>query len=172
MIVLYSILIIYILYKILCISLSIYLCFLYKSDRLHKENVYIVFYKPRRNIFKFIKNLFNGCLFSSGLIIGDKLYQMRKENNTLQERNYTIKYIYDKYLVINTGFKTCDLKKNWRKKLLQQKARQLKTLYLRKNCLRSLRFVLNQINNFKYNGEVLPIIYLYKLLKFNNNERK
>lgn len=159
----YTILYIYILYKIISIATSIYLCFAIKSDNLNKDNVCLVFYRPKHNLYKFVKNLFNGCLFSSGLIIGDKLYQMRKEAKTLQRRDYTKEYITNKYLIIDTNFKIKNLQNNWEQSILSQKARQLKTLFLRKNCLRSLKTVLNQIKNFEYKGELLPIFYLLKI---------
>jgi len=143
-------------------GISLYLCTTLKSDKLNKENVCLVFYMPKYNPVSFIKNLFNGCLLSSGLIIGDKLYQMRKECTSLQERDYTKKYIKEKYLVIDTKFKVADLKGNWRENLLSQKARQFKTLFIRKNCLRSLRFVLNQINKWDYKGEIFPFLYLIR----------
>lgn len=156
---------VYLFYKFSSIILSIYLCFVLKSDKLNKNNVCLVFYRPKRNFYKFIKNLCNGCLFSSGLVIGNKLYQMRKENKTLQERDYTEEYIKDKYLIIDTKFNINFLCGDYRDNLLKQKARQLKTLFIRKNCLRSLRFVLNQIKGFEYKGEILPILYLLKLKK-------
>lgn len=156
---------VYLFYKFSSIMLSIYLCFVLKSDKLNKNNVCLVFYKPKRNFYKFIKNLCNGCLFSSGLVIGNKLYQMRKENKTLQERDYTEEYISNKYLIIDTKFNISSLCGDYRDNLLKQKARQLKTLFIRKNCLRSLRFVLNQIKGFEYKGEILPILYLIKLKK-------
>ena len=153
--------------------LSIYLCCVLKSDKLNKNNVCLVFYRPKRNFYKFIKNLCNGCLFSSGLVIDDKLYQMRKENTTLQERDYTEEYISNKYLIIDTKFSVKSLYGDYKDYLLKQKARQLKTFFVRKNCLRSLRFVLQQIKGFEYKGEILPILYLLRLLKNKKiNERE
>ena len=159
----FVILYIYILYKMLSIVLSIYLCFVIKSDNLNTENVCLVFYRPTKDFLKFVKNLFNGCLFSSGLVIGDKLYQMRKEAKTLQKRDYTKEYITNKYLIIDTNFKAKNLQNNWEQSILSQKTRQLKTLFFKKNCLRSLKTVLNQIKNFEYKGELLPIFYLLKI---------
>ena len=87
--------IIYLIYKLISIILSIYLCFTIKSNKLNKDNVCLVFYRPKKDLLKFIKNLFNGCLFSSGLVIGDKLYQMRKENKTLRNPRLSISPITD-----------------------------------------------------------------------------
>ena len=88
---------------------------------------------------------------------------MRYENKTLQKRELKNKQYLDKYLLIKTDIKSSQLNNQIENILLQQKARQKKTLYLRFNCLRSLRFILNKSNTFNYNGEIFPSIYLLKL---------
>ncbi len=133
-----------------------------KSDKINKKNVCIVFYRPK-TFKQYLLSIFGLNVASSGLLIGNKLYQMRYENTTLQERDYTNKYIYSKYLVINTKFPISQLKGEWESELLKQKARQPKTFWLRFNCLRSLKAVLNQIPNYRYIGEILPSIYLFRL---------
>lgn len=135
-----------------------------KSDKINQNNVNIIFYKPK-TIKQFILSILGLNVSSAGLIISNKLYQMRYEAKTLQELDYTNEYIYTKYIVVDTGFKASELKGDWKHNLLTQKARQRKTLYLRFNCLRSLRFVLNQIKNYEYNGEILPCFYLKKIYK-------
>lgn len=133
-----------------------------KSDKINKQNVCLIFYYPR-HLKQFVLAMPGINVASAGLILGDDLFQLRKEFNTIQKLTYTEDYIYSKYLVINTGFPISELKGDWESELLKQKARQPKTLWLRLNCLRSLRFVLNQIENFKYKGEILPCIYLLRL---------
>ncbi len=91
------------------------------------------------------------------------IYQMRYENKTLQKRELKNKQYLDKYLLIKTDIKSSQLNNQIENILLQQKARQKKTFYLRFNCLRSLRFILNKSDKFKYKGEILPCFYLLRL---------
>lgn len=133
-----------------------------KTQEINPKNVCLVFYRPK-TFKQYLLSMFGLNVSSSGVIIGNKLYQMRYEAKTLQEREYTKNYINKKYLVIDTGFKIKNLKGKWREDLISQKARQPKTLWIRLNCLRSLGVVLNQIPNFHYKGEVLPSIYLLKV---------
>ena len=136
-----------------------------KSDELNSENVCLIFYKPKK-LKQFLLSVFGLSYSSAGLVIGGRIYQMRYEAGALQEipfKDGTEEYLREKYLIIDTGFKSCDLRGDWRSELLSQRARQARTLYLRFNCLRSLRFVLNQIPGFKYYGEVFPCLYLLRL---------
>lgn len=136
-----------------------------KSDELNSENVCLIFYKPKK-LKQFLLCVFGLSYSSAGLVIGGRIYQMRYEAGALQEipfKDGTEEYLREKYLIIDTGFKSCDLRGDWRSELLSQRARQARTLYLRFNCLRSLRFVLNQIPGFKYYGEVFPCLYLSRL---------
>lgn len=135
------------------------------TDKINKNYVNLIFYKPktlRQQLF----SLFGLSYYSCGIIIKDYLYQMRFENSLMQKREYTKEYIYSKYLVIKTDIKVNDLNKkypNWEEELLKQKARQAKTLYLRFNCLRSLKEILKLSNKYKYNGTILPSLYLLTL---------
>lgn len=136
-----------------------------KSDDLNNKNVCLIFYKPKK-LKQFLLSVFGLSYSSAGLVIGGRIYQMRYEAGALQEipfKDGTEEYLREKYLIIDTGFKSCDLRGDWRGELLSQRARQARTLYLRFNCLRSLRFVLNQIPRFKYYGEVFPCLYLLRL---------
>lgn len=151
-----------------------------KSDEVDDENVSIIFYKPKK-IKQFLLSMFGLSYSSAGLVINRNIYQMRYEEKTLQKvpfKKDTEKYLKEKYLIINTGFKWKDLKGDWEGNLLSQSARQRRTLYLRFNCLRSLRFVLNQIPNYEYKHEyIFPCIYLYilkikKVLKIYDRKRK
>ena len=119
-----------------------------ENARLNKKNIYLIFYKPK-TLKQNLLCLLGLSYVSCGLLIYGKkekkyfIYQMRYENKVLQKR-----ILQDK---------------NIENIILQQKARQRKTLYLRFNCLRSLRFILNKSDKFKYKGEILPCFYLLRL---------
>ena len=88
---------------------------------------------------------------------------MRYESKILQKRILQDKNYLKKYLIVKTDIKIENFTEDIENTILQQKARQRKTLYLRFNCLRSLRFILNKSKKFKYSGEILPCFYLLKL---------
>lgn len=142
-------------------------CFSYiKSDEINDENVCLIFYKPKK-LKQFLYSMAGLSYSSAGLVINKNIYQMRYEAETLQEipfKEETREYLKERYLIIDTGFKWQDLKGDWRSNLLSQSARQKKTWNLRFNCLRSLRFVLNQIPGYEYKNEIIcPCMYLYEL---------
>lgn len=141
-------------------------CFSYiKSDKINDGNVCIIFYKPKK-IKQFLFSIFGLSYSSAGLVINRHIYQMRYEAETLQEipfKEGTEEYLREKYLIVDTGFKYKDLKGNWKENLLSQSARQKATWNLRFNCLRSLRFVLNQIPGYKYHDEIFPCLYLFRM---------
>lgn len=141
-------------------------CFSYmKSDEINDDNVCIIFYKPKK-IKQFLLSIFGLSYSSAGLVINRHIYQIRYEAETLQEipfKEGTEEYLREKYLIVDTGFKYKDLKGNWKENLLSQSARQKATWNLRFNCLRSLRFVLNQIPGYKYHGEIFPCLYLFRM---------
>lgn len=141
-------------------------CFSYiKSDEINNDNVCLIFYKPKK-IKQFLFSIFGLSYSSAGLVINRHIYQMRYEAETLQEipfKEGTEEYLREKYLIVDTGFKYKDLKGNWKENLLSQSARQKATWNLRFNCLRSLRFVLNQIPGYKYHGEIFPCLYLFRM---------
>ena len=142
-----------------------------KSDEINNNNVLIIFYKPKK-IKQFILSIFGLSYSSAGLIINKNIYQMRYEAKTLQKIPFTDKtlnYLKEKYLIIDTGFNFKNLNGDWEKNLLSQHARQKRTFYFRFNCLRSLRYVLNQIKGYEYKSEyIFPCIYLLilKIKKF------
>lgn len=137
-----------------------------KKDNINKKNVFIIFYKSK-TLKQTLLSMFGLSYSSAGVLVfkdGDYwIYQMRYENKTLQKRKLTNKQYLDKYLLIKTDIKSSELTDDLENILLQQKARQKKTFYLRFNCLRSLRFILNKSNKYNYNGEIFPSIYLLKL---------
>ena len=137
-----------------------------KSDKVNDDNVILIFYKPIK-----IKELFLSlpglCYASAGLVINKNIYQLKRDKDTLQKipfRDTTLEYLREKYLIIDTGFKYKNLQPGWEENLLSQHAKQKKTLYFRFNCLRSLRYVLESIPNYKYKGEILPCIYLVRVI--------
>ena len=131
-----------------------------------KEYIYLIFYKPQK-ISQFLLTM-PGLTYSSGGILIKKrnqifLYQMRYESSSLQKRILYNKDYLNKYLIIKTDLKTNCLTKQLEDSLLLQQARQAKTLFLRFNCLRCFKELLNKSNIFKYKGEILPCLYLLRL---------
>ena len=137
-----------------------------KQDCINKKKVFIIFYKPK-TLKQILLSMFGLSYSSAGILVFKDgkyyIYQMRYENKTLQKRELKNKQYLEKYLIIKTDIKSSELNNQIENILLQQKARQKKTFYLRFNCLRSLRFILNKSNTFNYNGEIFPSIYLLKL---------
>ena len=133
-----------------------------KSDKINKQNVCLIFYYPK-HLKQFVLAMPGINVVSAGLILGEDLFQLKKEFNTIQKLTYTEDYIYSKYIVIDTGFPISELKGDWECELLKQKARQPRTLWFRLNCLNTLEFVINQIPDYKFKYETLPSIYLLKL---------
>lgn len=83
-----------------------------KSDELNSENVCLIFYKPKK-LKQFLLSVFGLSYSSAGLVIGGRIYQMRYEAGALQEipfKDGTEEYLREKYLIIDTGFKSCDLR--------------------------------------------------------------
>ena len=147
------------------------------NQQINKKFISIIFYKPK-TLKQHILSLLGLSYSSSGLIIYDNkqdkyfIYQMRYENKTLQKRELLDHNYLNKYLIINTDIQNRCFNVELETKLLQQKARQPKTLFLRYNCLRSLRYVLNLSDKFYYSGEIFPCIYLLKLKLKGIYERK
>ena len=132
-----------------------------KSDKLNKKNVILAFYKPitfSQKIKAYIGGI-NVCSIS--LLIENKLYQFRKKEKYMQERNYTLRYL-KKYILIDTDFKIKDLKGKWKSSLLSQKARNWDRLFIRLRCVKALGPVINQLGEkWKYRyGDLLSSIYL------------
>lgn len=139
-----------------------------ENAKLNKKNIYLIFYKPKtlkQNLLCLLGLSYASC----GLLMYNNkekkylIYQMRYESKILQKRILQDKNYLKKYLIVKTDIKIEDFTKDIENTILQQKARQRKTLYLRFNCLRSLRFILNKSKKFKYSGEILPCLYLLKL---------
>jgi len=132
-----------------------------KSDKINPKNLNLLFYKPR-TIKQLLLSIPGKPVSSCGAII-DKLYQHRYDHSTMQELEYDEKDIYEKYVVVDTGYPIKDITKKQINNLLKQKARQPKTLWLRLNCLRSFKDILKDIKGYEYKGEVLPSIYLRRI---------
>lgn len=149
-----------------------------KSDStLDTKHINLIFYK-NKTIRQWLLSLFGVNVSSAGLLVYFNkhwyIYQMRWENKTIQKRLLKNKEYLQKYIILNTDIKNGELIKN-EKLILQEKARQLKTLYLRCNCLRSFRKILNTSKLYKYQHEILPCIYLLKIIikrKWNQKRKK
>lgn len=128
------------------------------SDKPNKRTVCLIFYKPV-TFKQYLLSLFGAPVSSSGLIIGDKKYQLKYGNPTIQASNWDLS-ILSKYYVIDTGVSVEDVK-HLIPDLLTKRARSKNHLYFRLNCLSSLSCILDKLpNKWKYKGEVLPSLYL------------
>ena len=146
-----------------------------KSDILDKKNVFLIFYKSKKNKQN-LSTLFTPPYCSTGLVIyGNKIknyaiYQMRKEKDTLQKilfNENTPKYLSDNYIVVRTDLTIKELNEkypNWEEELLLEKAKDKDSLDFRRRCLKSLRKVLSFTKKFKYSGEIYPSLYIIKLI--------
>lgn len=130
-----------------------------KNDTIDERNVYLIFYKSK-TLKQCLLSLFGLSYCSAGLIIKNHIYQMRYGFDTLQKLPLRKDKIKEKYLIVKTDIKYKDLKGNWEEQLLQQKARQIGTLFFRFNCLKSLQSVINLSKNYNYICGIFPSIYL------------
>lgn len=132
------------------------------SDKINPNNVNLLFYKKQKTFKQTSLGLVAEPVASFGAIIGG-LYQFRYGEDTIQCLRYDEDDIQSKYIVIDTGFPITNVTSEDIETLLNQKARQRKTLWLRFNCLRSFRHILNKIDGYAYEGEVFPSIYLRRI---------
>jgi len=130
---------------------------------INKKNVNLIFYKPR-TLFQKFKASFGYPVCSMGLLIGDYAYRFRKGHKYLQEIFCDDdERLMKKYFVIDSKFPVNKLKGEWRRELLQQKARQFDRLWIRLRCVKSLKYVLNQLpSKWHYKGDLLASVYLRK----------
>lgn len=161
---LFKITLIFITYSIICKCYS-YIENVDVND-INKDYIYLIFYKPQK-ISQFLLTMPGLTYSSAGLLVNRNdatyLYQMRYENDTLQKRRLLNKEYLNKYLIIKTDLKTSVLTRKLEYDLLNQKARQAGTLFMRFNCLRCFKELLNQSKIFKYKNEILPCLYLLRL---------
>lgn len=92
---------------------------------------------------------------SFGLKLGGYVYRFKRDMSTMQK----VKFKPCDCEIIKTGYKSSIITKEDIELLLKQKARQPKTLWLRYNCLRSHRHILNKMSGYEYKGEISPSIY-------------
>jgi len=152
-------------YNLILLSLGVYLTrkqYEYKSDKVNKKNICLVFYKPK-SLHQTIISLFSAPVASFGMIRGSSLYQLRHGKSKIQKLGYNVKDVERKYIVIDTGYPNYTVTKKDLDELLLKKARQAKTLWLRYNCLRDFKHILNKLTGYEYNGEILPTFYLRKI---------
>jgi len=97
---------------------------------------------------------------SFGLKIGKYIYRFRRNKPTMQRLGFKNNKDCE---IIDTGYPVSMINESDITKLLKQKARQPKTLWLRCNCLRSHKHILNKLKGYEYKGEVLPSIYLRRI---------
>lgn len=159
-----------------CLIIGYFLaCKLYsgvKSNNLCHTHVMLIFYKPKK-LKQMLLSVFGLSFGSAGAVIYNKdedeyyIYQMRYENKTLQKIKLDRKKIESfrqKYLIIKSDVRVDNLKAGWEERLLKEKARQLRTLYFRFNCLWSLKKeILDLSDKFKFRYEIFPSIYLLRL---------
>ena len=133
------------------------------SDKISRTTVCLIFYRPE-TIRQYINSVFGLAFASVGAIINNKVYILQYGKSTVQCRKFDESHIKEHYLVIDTKVPNRKVR-NIIPELLKQKARQPKTLYLRYNCLRSLKPLLNEMGRpWRYKGEVLPSIYLERII--------
>lgn len=151
-------------YYLFCKSISYNI----KGDtELDKRYIYFMMYKPK-SLLQWLRNINNINVCSTGLMAyGDKWnsYQMRYGFKTMQKLpryERTIPSLFNDYYLIKTDILIEDLNKkfpNWQEVLLEQKARQWRTLFRRTNCFRSFRFIFNKkySKKFIYHDFYLPM---------------
>ena len=134
-----------------------------ESDKINRKNVCHLFRKPRTFI-QFLTSLFGAPTCSFGSLIGD-LFQLRRGYKTIQRIKCKDSYIEENYYVKDTGYPISKISQEDINILLEQRARQPNTLWLRLNCLRSFRHILNQIPGYECNKQILPSMFLRRLYK-------
>lgn len=135
----------------------------YNSGKINKKNICLLFKKPVK-LSEYIHSFF-GAPCSSFSMLAGALYTSRYKCSTIQKEKYTDYYVYKNYIVIDTGVPVSSIDERYFEDVLKQKSRQPKTLFLRYNCLRSFRFILNQLKGYEYRGELFPCLYLRRIYK-------
>jgi len=93
---------------------------------------------------------------SFGLKLDKKIYRFRRNLPIMQELDFIDNGDCE---IIDTGYPVSMVAKEDIEKLLKQKARQLRTLYTRYNCLRSHRHILDKLPGYETKGKILPQTY-------------
>lgn len=134
-----------------------------KSDKINANNVYLVFYKPK-GFIQFLTSLFGLPVSSAGTIVGDFMYLLKRGKPMICKLNLDEKYIYEKFIVVDTGVKITENHIKACNLLRKQQARQIYSLFLRCNCVRSLKPLLDTLPEFwQYRiMDWLPSIYLMR----------
>lgn len=139
-----------------------------KSDKLSKKNVCILFYKSdnRFKIIDFIFGLFGVNSSSVAVCVGEYVYQLKHNKSTLQKISINNIDI-SKYIIIDTCVLISKIKID-DSKLLQEKARKPISLWLRLNCVRCVKPLLNQLGgvySYRFMDWIAPV-YLARRLKW------
>jgi len=129
-----------------------------KSDKINRKNICFVFRKPKK-LNEYLKSIAGSYTSSFGMIIDNNIFQLRKRFGSIQCNRYKESYIYNNYIVYDTGISINTLTKEDIKKLLSNKARRLKTLFFRINCLVCFKDVLNKIG-LGYGWRFLPCLFM------------
>lgn len=138
--------------------------YIFKSDKISRTTVCLIFYKPQ-TFRQYINSVLGLSFASSGVIIGNNKYILEYGKSTVQKKKLVEEQVKKHYLIIDTKV-PCTKVTHVIPELLKQKARQPGTLYLRFNCLRSLKPVLNLLGKkWKHHGEIFPGDYLRKRIQ-------
>ena len=136
------------------------------SDEINPENVILLFYKPR-NIFEFIVSLAGTSACSMSVVCGDDWYMFKRKKDSLQKIKLNKRLVKQKYTIVDTGIKiTQDIRVSL-DNAKGCKARCLKTLYFRFNCVNVFGDTLDQMGGkWVAKGlDFIPSIYLIKRMK-------
>lgn len=135
----------------------------FKGHKYNKENVCFAFYKAR-SFRGYILSLFGSDVCSMSVICGDTWARYRRSKGSLVFDKFYPNRLKGKYILIDTGIKINPRILRALKQIEGTPSRQSKTLFLRINCVRSLKSALKELGTFwEYKFlDILPSFYLIR----------
>lgn len=136
-----------------------------------KDEIYYCCYKKKKNIGMLFRSMCGLPVCSSAIIVNNHIYRLKKKEEYMQKETFTLNYIKQKYLVLDTGYSINDIN-NWNKtekELLNQKRLEKDKLFKGFNCLKNCSVVLNQLKGFEV-PSWLRFTSVYSLILFFRNK--
>ena len=135
-----------------------------KTDEYNPNHVMIALYHRKSNLRSYILGLFGYDLCSMAIICDGHIAQFSWKSSDLIVKRVNVSKIKKKYLLIDTGIKP-------NKEILHKfygakdfPARRIESLWLRLNCVRTFKYLLNTLGDkWKYRPfDFIPGFYAYR----------
>lgn len=135
-----------------------------KTDEYNKKHVMLAFYFKKTNLRSYILGLFGYDVCSMAIICDNHIAQFSWKSSNLIVKRVNVAKIKKKYLLVDTGIKPTPelLHKFYGTKDFP--ARRIESLFLRLNCVRTFKFMLNTLGKkWAYRPfDFIPGFYAYR----------